>query len=60
MKEAEGIIEWKAIAFVKNGDIRHGHYFYNMTLPEALKEMGKLGMDPLKDIGIAIAVYPWG
>jgi len=52
-------MKWKAITFVENGDIAKGHYFYNMTLPEALDKMKEKGIDPTKNVKMNIAVYPW-
>ena len=52
-------IEFKAVAFVTNGDILHGHYFYNVTLPQALDLMKSKGIDPIMNFKTTIAVYPW-
>lgn len=36
-------IVFKAVAFVENGDVSKGRYFYNTTLPDAIDKM-MLGM----------------
>jgi hypothetical protein len=41
-------LEFKAVVFVEDGDILRGHYFYNITLPEALRRMGEKGIKTLK------------
>jgi len=53
------MIVFKAITFVENDDIRNGHYFYGMTLPEAMEKMKQKGIDPIKNVRMNIAVYPW-
>jgi len=50
----------KAISFVEKGDILHGHYFYEMTLEEALSKMKEKGIDPIINPKWNIAIYPWG
>jgi hypothetical protein len=50
-------IKFKAVTFVENGDILHGHYFYDVTLPEALDKMKSLGIDPKVNFKMTIAVY---
>ena len=52
-------IKWKAVVFTMNGDLKNGHYFYNVTLHEALLLMAVKGLDPVKNIKMNIAVYPW-
>jgi hypothetical protein len=52
-------IEYKAVTFVENNDILHGHYFYNITLPNALQKMKEKGIDPIKKTNMGISVYPW-
>jgi len=53
-------IEWKEVVFVENGDLKHGHFFFNITLPEALKKMAEKGLpDPVKNAKVSIQVYPW-
>ena len=50
---------FKAVAFVVNGDILHGHYFYNVTLPQALDLIKSKGIDPIVNVKMTMAVYPW-
>ena len=52
-------IVWKAITFTGNGDTKNGYYFYNMTLAEAIKKVNEKGIDPIRNVRINIAVYPW-
>ena len=64
---------FRAIAFIENGDVKNGRYFYDMTLAEAIEKM-KLGLkyaltekgfewvsvnpvDPIKNIKMNISVY---
>jgi hypothetical protein len=52
-------IKFKAVTFVKGDDSLHGHYFYEITLPEALAKIKEKGFDPINDFKMTIAVYPW-
>ena len=50
-------IKFKAVTFtVPNGK---GYYFYEITLPEALAKMKALGIDPITNFKMNIAVYYW-
>ena len=55
------MIKFKAVTFVIGNDISHGHYFYEVTLPEAIEKMKAKGIDPLSlsNFKMNIAVYPW-
>lgn len=53
------LIKFKAIAFVIDNDIEHGHYFYEITLPDAIAKMKAKGIDPIKNIKMRISLYPW-
>ena len=65
-------INFKAVTFVENGDILHGHYFYDaandsdhghifgiigLTLPKAIIKMKEKGIDPIKNFKMSIAAY---
>ena len=54
-------MKFKAVTFVVGNDISHGHYFYEVTLPEAIEKMKAKGIDPLSlsNFKMNIAVYPW-
>jgi hypothetical protein len=52
-------IIFKAVVFVENNDALHGHYFYNLTLPEAIDRMKAKGIDPIGNIRMRISVYYW-
>ena len=55
-------MKYKAVTFVTNGDIANGHYFYDITLPDALLKMNEKGIDPTdikKHSKMNIACYPY-
>jgi hypothetical protein len=52
-------VVFKAISFVENGDISHGHYFYDITLSEAIAKMIEQGLNPILNIKVSIACYYW-
>jgi hypothetical protein len=53
------MIKFKAVTFIEGNDTLHGHYFYEVTLPEAIEKMKAKGIDPtsMKNIRMTIAVY---
>ena len=52
-------MKFKAITFIVNLDIVNGHYFYNVTMTEALTNMKEKGIDPtsMLNIKMNIACY---
>ena len=52
-------IKFKEVTFVVNGDIANGHYFYDVTLPEALQKMKDKGIDVINNFKMNISVYPY-
>ena len=53
--------KYKAVTFVTSGEFAKGHYFYDVTLPQALLKMKEKGIDPIdmKNIKMNIACYPY-
>lgn len=62
----------KAVTFVVDGNLAEGYFFYNspydsgdghihgmidLTLPKAIAKMQALGLDPIKNFKMNIAVY---
>ena len=52
-------VVFKAIAFIENGDIKYGHYFFDITLLEAIAKMVEQGLNPIQNIKVSIACYYW-
>ncbi len=40
-------IKYKAVTFVIGGDIANGHYYYNLTLPEAIQKILESKNNPM-------------
>lgn len=54
-------VKYKAVTFVTNGNIAKGHYFYDITLSEAVNKMKEKGIDPtsILNIKMNISCYPY-
>lgn len=54
-------MKFKAVTFIVNGDIAHGHYFYDITLSDALLKMKELKIDAVsmlnKNMNISCYYY---
>ena len=47
----------KAVTFIKNGDIKNSHYFYDITFVEAMAKMKEKRIDVIDDLKFNIAIY---